>query len=89
MLVVDEQKLLTGLCIREANPARIIAVGCAAHAAHSRKISVGQPEKMGELIGWQSNDAKVHVTAPFLSVIILAATADPSHPIPEQSTCKA
>ena len=48
MFVIDQQKLLARLRVRETDPARIFAIDGAANAALGRKIGVGQLEKVSE-----------------------------------------
>ena len=49
MFVIDQQKLLAWLRVREANPARIFAIDCPAHSALSREVEIRQAEKVGEI----------------------------------------
>src|ERR1700733_6079059 len=66
MFVVYQQKLLASLRIREADPARILAVDCPANSALSRKLGVREREKVSEIVGRQPEDTKGHGVGPFL-----------------------
>src|SRR6185437_5863221 len=66
VFIVDQQKLLTRLRIREADPARIFAVDCPANSALSRKLGVREREKVSEIVGRQPEDTKGHGVGPFL-----------------------
>jgi hypothetical protein len=83
MFVIDQQKRFACLRVREANSARILAVGCPAHSTLSRKIEVRQVEKMSEFFSRQPEDTKVMDVAPFQVKITFAPATDRSHPIPE------
>jgi hypothetical protein len=63
MFVIDQQKLFAWLRVREANPARIFAIDCPAYSAVSRKIEVGQVEKVSE--AGSPRMRKVIVIVPF------------------------
>jgi CO dehydrogenase nickel-insertion accessory protein CooC1 len=64
MFIVDQQKLLTRLRIREADPARIFAVDYPANSALSRKLGVREREKVSEIVGRQPEDTKGHGVGP-------------------------
>src|SRR5215831_4379639 len=63
MLVVDEQKLVAGARIREADAAGVsglAVIGNAAHSAARRELFVGQRKKRREILGREAGDAKAH-----------------------------
>jgi len=83
MFVIDQQKLLAWLRVREANPARIFAIDCPAHSALGRKIDVRQVEKVGKILSWQPGDSKGHGCCSFSGENHFAPATDRNHPIPE------
>ena len=64
MLVVDQDQFVAGRRIREADAARVGAVGGASHRALRGKLGIGQREQMGEVFGRQAGDAEGHGTSP-------------------------
>jgi hypothetical protein len=84
MLVVDEQKLLTRLRVREANPARIIAIGCAPNAAYCASSESDSSNRWAKSQAGNPTMRKFMLVLLF-GVITLAAATRLSHPFPEQT----